>query len=60
MQLPWIVFTYSPKNIEHGIEDGIDSDHRVCLHQTFLNFTAELMNTLPFEQMIKDPFVKVQ
>ena len=32
MQLPWIVFTYSPKNIEHGIEDGIDSDHRVCLH----------------------------
>ena len=52
MQLLWTVVTYLLKNVEHGIEHDIDSAYVVYIHWTFLNFTADLMNTLKFKQMM--------
>ena len=40
------------KNVEHGIEHDIDSAYGVCKHLTFLNFTAGLINTLQFKQIM--------
>ena len=33
-------------NVEHGTEHDIDSAYGVCMHQTFLNFTADEFNSL--------------
>ena len=52
MQLLWTVVTYLLKNVEHGIEHDIDSAYVVYIHWTFLNFTADLMNTLKIKQMM--------
>ena len=32
--------------VEHGIEHDIDSAHGVCIHETFLSFSADSINTL--------------
>ena len=41
------------RNVEHGIEHDIDSAiNLVCIHQTFMKITADLMNTLQFKQMM--------
>ena len=33
----------------HGIEDDVDSAYGVFIYQPFLNFTANLMNTLQYK-----------
>ena len=39
------LFTYL-LNVENGIERDIASAYGVCIHYTFLGFTADLMNTM--------------
>ena len=33
-------------NVEHGTEHDIDSAYGVCMHQIFLNFTADEFDSL--------------
>ena len=40
------------KYVEHGIEDDNDNAYRVYIHQAFLNFTADLINSLQLKQMM--------
>ena len=53
MQLLWTFVTYLwKKNVEHGIEHDFDSACGVCMHLTFLNFTADSMNVLQLKQVM--------
>ena len=52
VQLLWAVVTYSVKNVEQRIEHDIDSAYGICIYYTFLNFPADLMNTLEFKHII--------
>ena len=52
MQLLWKIVTCLLKSVEHEIEHDIDSAYGVCMHYTFLNFIADLINTLQFKQMM--------
>ena len=40
MQLPRI------ETVEQGIEPDMESAHGVCIHETFLSFSADSINTL--------------
>ena len=46
MQLLWTIATYLQNNVEHRIEHDTDSTDVVCIHYTFLNVTADLMNIM--------------
>ena len=52
MQLLWTSFTYLLKNVEHGTKHVVNGAREVCIHYTFLNFTADFMNTFQFKQMM--------
>ena len=45
------LFTEKMLNMELSMND-IGSAYGVCIHYTFLNFIADLMNTLQFNQMM--------
>ena len=47
-----LLHTYGKKNVEHGIEHDFDSACGVCMHLTFLNFTADSMNVLQLKQVM--------
>ena len=38
------------KNVEHGIEQILDSPYGVCIHYTFLKFMVDSLNTLQYNQ----------
>ena len=52
LALLWVDVTYLLKIVEHGIEQDVDGAYGVCIYYTFLNFTADSMNTLQFKQMM--------
>ena len=47
-----ICYILMEKNVEHGTEHDFDSAYGVCMHLTFLNFTADSMNVLQLKQVM--------
>lgn len=59
VQLLWTIVTYSLKNVEQGIEHGIDDANGIVMlllmmpmELKLLSFTADLINTLQFRKII--------